>query len=265
MIRLKCPKCEKRLAIDDSKAGGVGACPACGQKFRVPGAGKTSAPISTPAKAGAAKGGRQPTKAGEVKVAQPPARPKEDWEEADSSPYLVIKEPDQPPPKEVRHNRFVASDDEMDDEGVGLDPEYLKQKREKRRKVAEAELIPGLTISNAILIGLVIIWLALGAFAFLKPQSFVISLFLGWLVSFAANIWFLVIAFTDDGLVAGICCIFVPFYNLYYLATHWEREGKTFRVGLMGFIIVATGITIAQYKGTIDLRTGSIPLRSNAP
>ena len=37
MIRLQCPKCETKLGVDDSKAGGVAVCPDCGQKFRIPG------------------------------------------------------------------------------------------------------------------------------------------------------------------------------------------------------------------------------------
>src|SRR5438876_1043445 len=36
MIRIKCPKCANPLAIPDTQAGGVGSCPKCGQKFRVP-------------------------------------------------------------------------------------------------------------------------------------------------------------------------------------------------------------------------------------
>src|SRR5262245_12900095 len=179
MIRVKCPKCEKRLGIDESKAGGVAACPDCGQRFRIPGSPVKGSPASA-ATASPVRRKADPKKpTGAISAKQPPARPKEEWEEADSSPYTVIKEAEQAPPKEMRQARFDADGDDMDDEGVGLDREYLKSKREKKRKLAEAELIPGLTVSNAILIGLVVIWLALGAFAYVKPQSYVISLFLG--------------------------------------------------------------------------------------
>jgi hypothetical protein len=36
MIYLNCPGCRKRLGLDDSAAGALGECPACGKQFRVP-------------------------------------------------------------------------------------------------------------------------------------------------------------------------------------------------------------------------------------
>jgi hypothetical protein len=36
MIRLACPSCSKKLAVEDSSAGSVCKCPACANKFRVP-------------------------------------------------------------------------------------------------------------------------------------------------------------------------------------------------------------------------------------
>ena len=252
MIRIKCPKCGKKLRIDDAQAGKVGTCPECGQKFRIP---NKVVRVDEPS-ASARRRAEAQKAAAAPSVKQSPARPNYEWEDNDSSPYTVIKEAEQPPPKEVRLVNYDAGGEDLDAEEFGLDQEYLKQKKEKKRKVAEAELVPGLTISNAILIGLAVIWLALAALTFLKPQSFVILWFLGSLVNFAAGIWFLVIAFMDDGPVIGICCIFIPFYSLYYLCTHWDRTGKTFRIGLMGVIMILTGISIAQYKGTIDLREG---------
>ena len=49
MIRVKCPKCEKVLGLDDSKAGSPALCPACKQKFMVPGT-PAKAPASAAAK-----------------------------------------------------------------------------------------------------------------------------------------------------------------------------------------------------------------------
>jgi hypothetical protein len=36
MIHLRCPKCKRMMSLDDSKAGKVGRCLKCNQKFRVP-------------------------------------------------------------------------------------------------------------------------------------------------------------------------------------------------------------------------------------
>jgi hypothetical protein len=46
MIYLECPRCSKRIAEQDDRAGGVGQCPACSQKFRIPGALEADAPPS---------------------------------------------------------------------------------------------------------------------------------------------------------------------------------------------------------------------------
>lgn len=37
MIHFRCPKCNKRLGVNESQAGKVGVCPECKGKFRVPG------------------------------------------------------------------------------------------------------------------------------------------------------------------------------------------------------------------------------------
>jgi hypothetical protein len=36
MIRIRCPKCSERLALDDADAGRVGECPECTSRFRIP-------------------------------------------------------------------------------------------------------------------------------------------------------------------------------------------------------------------------------------
>jgi hypothetical protein len=61
MIRLACPSCSKKLAVEDSSAGSVCKCPSCANKFRVPDA---AAPVATPARASAVKSGAPRDSAG---------------------------------------------------------------------------------------------------------------------------------------------------------------------------------------------------------
>src|SRR5579863_7892210 len=91
MIRVICPKCEKRLSVSDSQAGGVGNCPECGQKFRIPGTKPAESSKSQPAKPAAMRTAPAQKPQKTAPPAQParPTRPKEDWEEEDSSPYEV--------------------------------------------------------------------------------------------------------------------------------------------------------------------------------
>src|SRR5947209_2414511 len=88
MIRLQCPKCETKLGVDDAKAGGIAVCPDCGQKFRIP-----ETPAKSTAKPGAGKATppprKQPVPAKQAAKPAPPSRPREAWEDEDSSPYTV--------------------------------------------------------------------------------------------------------------------------------------------------------------------------------
>jgi DNA-directed RNA polymerase subunit RPC12/RpoP len=80
MIRIKCPKCQKVLGLDESQAGLPASCPSCRQKFMVPGA-------------------KQPAGAG--KPADKPAQDvwkKPGTEEDDFKPYTFK---DEGPPKLV--------------------------------------------------------------------------------------------------------------------------------------------------------------------
>jgi hypothetical protein len=105
MIRIKCPnaKCAKELGIDESKAGGVGACPNCGTKFRIPSAAKiaakaqqskTGAPKPPPAPPGSANANKKP------------------WQsEDDFNPYAIKQETEEKgPPEDDRVDQMVRDD-----------------------------------------------------------------------------------------------------------------------------------------------------------
>jgi predicted nucleic acid-binding Zn-ribbon protein len=104
MIRIKCPntKCGKELGIDESKAGAVGACPNCGQKFRIPAASKTAA--KTPAK--------------DATPPKPAPKPgsananKKHWQaDDDFDPYAVKQEVEEKgPPEDDRVDTMVRDD-----------------------------------------------------------------------------------------------------------------------------------------------------------
>ena len=63
---------------------------------------------------------------------------------------------------------------------------------------------------------------------------------LGFLLSIVGGIWFLMVAFQDD-VMQGILCWFVPFYSLFYLATHWEEEKMPFFTQLAGLALMMFG------------------------
>jgi hypothetical protein len=118
MIRIKCPKCQKVLGLDESQAGMPALCPACKQKFMVPGS-----PAKQPA--GAGKPGDKPAQTG------PGAWKKPGTEEDDFSPYEFK---DDGPPKLVEDKtvddmvRFATRQKERERawNQVGLPAKVLK-------------------------------------------------------------------------------------------------------------------------------------------
>jgi hypothetical protein len=90
MIRFKCPKCEKALAVDEAKAGAAGTCPQCGHKFRIP-AGK-----ATSAERGAAVPAAKPKpsapKPAAAKPAPPPADDQKSWQMPEVQGYIFKDE-----------------------------------------------------------------------------------------------------------------------------------------------------------------------------
>jgi len=249
MIRVKCPKCEKTLSIDDSKAGGVGSCPGCGQKFRIPGvkAEKSAAPRPSQTKAAVRRDRPAPSKVANPKSPKPAASPpKEAWEEEDSSPYTMEKPIEQP--VSLIKQRLDEEDEGYDDlDDMGLDPEYVRRRKAKKRKHDDAVLFLGASHFATLIIGLFIVWIVLGTVTFFVPLVAVGFYIVGSMVGLAAFIWFLVVAFQDDGALPGLLCIFLPFYWLYYLITHWEREHKPFFLNLMAVLFQVTGIVAFMF------------------
>ncbi len=212
MIRIKCPKCKKPLTLDDADAGVVAACPDCGQKFRVPAA---KAAATQPAPAGPAA--------------------KKHWQEdeEDSSPYQVTAEED---PEEQRKNR-----PKIKLEAEKPISEKDRQEARRRRRLAEKpDLIPA-GLFTALVWLLVLVGAGLGTLAFLRPQAAIIPILVGVPIWLAGTIWFIVTAFVDDGMGAGLCCIFVPFYATYYRATNPDRENKPYLVRFLGFLLAVAG------------------------
>jgi hypothetical protein len=90
------------------------------------------------------------------------------------------------------------------------------------------------------LAGLALVWLLTLGLSFVWPAIAIVPIGLGWVAAIAGWIWFLVVAFQDSAL-AGVLCLVVPFYSLYYLITHFDETKMPFFVYVLGFIFVLTG------------------------
>ncbi|HVS35098.1 MAG TPA: hypothetical protein VMS17_05915 [Gemmataceae bacterium] len=224
MIRIQCPGCSKKLGIPDTMAGRVAACPQCNHRFRVP-APKDPQPeaeadedrvAASPRPAPPAKKRRPPQEEEEGIVKAPRRRAKDEDDEGDEPPRR------RPEPEDV-------------DEDA---PRPKRRKKKRRRK--QAAMFGGLSPLIIGAIAVVGVCLLLGVVSFFVPFLALVPLAVGGTLSAVGGVWFLIVAFQDDA-TAGLLCIFVPFYSLYYLISHWDEEMKPFLVQLAGSMIFSLG------------------------
>jgi hypothetical protein len=236
MIRLQCPKCETKLGVDDSKAGGVAVCPDCGQKFRIPGKPAASASKPNPAKATPPpKKQAVPAKQAAAKPAAPPSRPKEPWEEEDSSPYTV---------REIEE----AGDDALKVE-YGVDKDYEKKVERKRLEEEKKEFQQ--------FIGLILILVVVGGVVnvlFLIDDILVyVPVGLGLLVFLAGTGMLMAQGFAKDVLQALL--VIVPGYDIFFAVTRFKDARNALMMKYLGAIICGAGLLLGGYgkiKGLID-------------
>jgi hypothetical protein len=262
MIRVSCPKCQKKLGLVDALAGGVGVCPACGAKFRVPkvtapAAGKPTAP---PKSSGAAKPvvpikevgiksvvpiKAQPTaKDSGFKPGVPPPvspdKPLPEDDDDDVGSYEVVKDPE--PPPEPKKKRRKMEQDEIEE--IGVDKEYLRRKKRKTKKKSSEMGMGGSLWAG---IGMCVCWVALGILTWFVPQAGIVMLGFGALAAFAGSIWFLVVAF-QESVQWGLLCLFVPFASLVFVVKYYDRALVPFIVQLVGSFIILTAIVTVGLK-----------------
>jgi hypothetical protein len=240
MIRVKCPKCEKRLSVDEDEAGKIGSCPDCGQKFRIPAAKAAAAnpDKGRPAKAAVAKKRPAPQAKGAAKpAAPPPSRPKEDWEEEDSSPYAVKEGEEQ-----TEAARLIAQDSFRDKEY-----EQLRKKKERALKKEESRK------NLASLGGLFLAWIALSGYAYWQPDYAAVPAGIGNLMSTFGAIWLIVLGF-KEGALTGLLVWFIPFYDWYFAIKNFDIAGRAFIIKYVGLLIVGTVIAIVGTKFITDLK-----------
>jgi hypothetical protein len=256
MIRVSCPKCQKKLGLDDSKAGGVGVCPGCGAKFRVPkpaasgtGPAAPSKKPSAPAKdVGIRAGAKAEAKAKPTPPAAPPPKQASADDDDGAIPYLVVKNPT--PPPEPKKRRKQMSDDEIDE--IGVDKEYLK-KRKKKKKERESSGMSGSLIAA---VALLVIWIGMSLLVWLKPDAVLIPIWFGRVVAFIGWVWLLILAF-DEGFLFALLVFFLSPIGAIVLCVIRPYEAmKPCMVHIAGWLIQLTAALIYGmhiFTGTVDL------------
>jgi phage FluMu protein Com len=237
MIRLRCPNCRKTLGVADHQAGVVGNCPHCKSKVRVPSLEAIATDVleEAPPEDSASDQVRPSLPAKRRRVVE-----EEDWE------VIEDVEPEElPRPRSIRRRvddeeddrparRSRARDDDDDDEP----PRSRRPRRRRRRSSSSSSGGMSGGLLTALIIGGICLLFSLGAIVF--PPLGYLPVTLGGLTSVAGGIMFLHVAFKDDAM-QGLLCWFVPFYNLYYLITHFDEEKVPFFMQVGGGLIMMFG------------------------
>jgi hypothetical protein len=259
MPRLRCPSCTKVLSVPASLSGKMGLCPHCKSKVRVP----VLEPESSEPDDQITD--EPPARASRRVQSEPAARPGRTRPDEDEEVENVEWEEVSPPERRRRgheededeyarpRRRRYEEDEDAPPRRRDEDEEERPRRRRRRRRRRESsgfwsDLSP---MMKVMLIG-VGASLALAGVAVAVPQLAIVPVILGWLLMFAGQILFLVVAFQDD-VMQGILCLFVPCYSLFYLITHFEEEKVPFfmQIGGIGVTMIgsAAGVAGAALRG----------------
>jgi hypothetical protein len=274
MLRyVTCPRCSKKLRVDDASGLRAGKCPACTQKFRMPwavapasapppqsppAAPRPSAVVARPAvPPREAIQAAPPSAAPPVRLPPvPPVPPPEpaaapapiQWEEQYPVSSYSIQLGNEPPPgPENLLEAQILDDDEDERDSDGPAPGRKRKKKKKRRPSGPSM---SLEMSNFLItLGVMgVLWVILSLWVFFKPSSAIIVLLIGGGICSIGQTWFIRMAF-EDGVENGLMCMFVPLYPWLYLLGNLERAGKPFAIRMCGLLIIVSALIMFFFGG----------------
>jgi hypothetical protein len=147
--------------------------------------------------------------------------------------------------EERRPRKRRARDDEYDDDD---EEERPRRKRKKLKRPKRALALPAWFdpyIGGAGFLGVVGLFFIGGALIF--PALALVPMGLGLILTMAGGLWLLMVAFQDD-VTAGIFCLLIPLYGLYYAVTHFDDCKRAICLWLVGFVLVLSGSCLGGFQ-----------------
>jgi hypothetical protein len=259
MIQLHCPHCDKKLGVDDALEGRLAVCPRCKKKFRVSRSEGPAADESSDDRYAVRP--RNEPQLPRKKTRRPVEDSDEDYDEVVKPRRRRADDDEDDEPVRPKRRRVDDEEDEpvrpkrrrVDDEDDWEDEDEPPRRSRKRKSRGRSGGFGGMDPFVAGLLGLGVVSVLLVVLAFIWPALSLVPIVLGWLVAIGGGIWFLVVAFQDSP-AAGLLCLFVPFYSLIYLCTHFDETKKPFFVQLLGGGILMGGFLAAGLAAKKDNR-----------
>jgi hypothetical protein len=208
-IVFTCPRCDRKYSVTETMAGRRVTCKGCGQEFPVPAG---SAPNHSPA--------WDDDDGGEMAMAPPPR----------TSAYQAVQMPSRIKPE----------------------PELERPRTKKRQRTGSSDRERGKsdyfgTLSGIALIGIVLSFVfSIGKKAGAVPAETAVFAALGLLIVFLVVMiisWILLVgvAQSEDGIIAALACMFVPFVMLVYVIFRWDSTRKSaisYLSGVLGMVVL---------------------------
>ena len=205
MIQFLCPGCQQSFTVDNSRANSIGTCPKCSSRFYVPESPDAPAP-------------------------PPPLPVRKSPKPVEPVTLKRHRHEDDEPRRNSRKRTDDWDDEEEDDEPI------RKTKRRSKKKKSLSFFDAGNSFS-LFLLGYVGLSILLMMLSFAVPSAVFVPMVLGWLVASCAGLWFTILTF-QDSLEAGLLCLFVPFYGLFYLITNFDYVKKSFYLSVVSMLMM---------------------------
>jgi hypothetical protein len=227
------------MKLDDSKAGKIGRCLQCNQKFRVP-----NDEVEEPEPETVKRGKTPPARDVSPKIPVIPKRSKEvepppptcDADLMNRSGYELEQIGSARPPVKVPPSvELIAEEDDWEDEE---EPNRLSALKKRRPLTGpqKQDVVTGLALAG-------ILWIALTALSVWVPSAVYALLFVGALIVIVGRSMLLHLA-RQEGTGVWLACLLVPFYSTYFFFTRLHETYKSFLISCAGYVFVVTGVVL---------------------
>ncbi len=223
-----CSKCGRKSRLPDHLIGKRVRCPGCAEIF--------TAAVNVPAP---------------VKKPEPVAKDEDDeaggYDVVEDRPKKrrPVDDDDDDDDRSRRSRRRLDDDDDDDDDDR---PRRRAPKRKKKRSPRSGAGSGNLSTLLFVGIGAAALCVLLGLVSIFVPALAMVPYYVGVGVTIVGQVWFLIVAFSDDA-TQGVLCLCVPFYGLYYLVTHFAECKNAFFTQLAGVALMTVGSCAAGARG----------------
>ena len=118
------------------------------------------------------------------------------------------------------------------------DKEVVRPKKKKKKSPPSAlaswvAVLARLDTSLKIIVGLAIVALMLSC---IHPTLYVVPAVYGGILVLLGSVLFLIVVFNDSPFEL-LMCMFLPFYSLYYVVTHWDETKSALMLQVFGIVV----------------------------